>query len=186
MSCCCGPGEVSLNLTAAAAAAGVPGEVLLNLLRAHTAAYNAICALPNGGEFKVGWGGCLALGVFTADIIASPRTGREWKPLNTLRALPNGGEFMVGWLQRCTPGFPSPAPSQSTGDTLLCFLTQPGCVALAGPFKNHSSGCRNRPKQTSLFTIAAVSFRCCPPPPTPPPTLSDWSDPHDAALQQLA
>lgn len=29
------------------------GEVLLNMLRAHTAAYKAIRALPNGGEFKV-------------------------------------------------------------------------------------------------------------------------------------
>jgi hypothetical protein len=29
------------------------GEVLLNLLRAHTAAYKAIRALPNGREFKV-------------------------------------------------------------------------------------------------------------------------------------
>lgn len=35
--------------------AAVPGEVLLNLLRAHAAAYSAIRALPNGGEFKVGW-----------------------------------------------------------------------------------------------------------------------------------
>jgi hypothetical protein len=45
-------GLLAERVTAAAAAAAA-GEVLLNLLRAHTAAYRAIRALPNGGEFKV-------------------------------------------------------------------------------------------------------------------------------------
>jgi hypothetical protein len=44
------------NSLSTAVCCSYAGEVLLNLLRAHTAAYKAIRALPNGGEFKVGAG----------------------------------------------------------------------------------------------------------------------------------